>query len=149
MRINEYGQVYSSKGLLQFHNEKEDMLFRGFPTLEDAKQYCKDFVGTYPQVICTIYEGDLSSEPIDSIQDEQYWDLHNKNAEQWSKTNKSGEKLAKNMILVALILVSIIYGLVSHFLGVYDIPLWLKLIILPALTVVTYKFFYWLFPRMF
>jgi len=147
MRINEYGQVYSSKGLLQFHNEKEDTLFRDFPTLEEAKQYCRDFVETYPQVICTIHEGDLASDPIDSIQDEQYWELHYKNAEEWRETNKSGEKLAKNMVLIALVLVSVIFGIVSHFLGVYDIPLWLKLIILPVLTVVTCKLFYWLFPR--
>jgi len=145
MRTNEYGQVYSSKGLLQFHNEKEDTLFIVFSSLEKAREYCRDCVKTYPQVICTIHEGEFSSDPIDSIQNENYWELYDKNAKEWRKTNKKGEKLAKNTILAALVIVSIIFGLVSHFLGIYDIPLWLKLIILPVLTVVICKLFYWLF----
>jgi hypothetical protein len=146
-RTNEYGQVYSSKGLLQFHNEPSDSLMPEFASLERAKKYCEAFVRRYPHVECRILKESPSPEIVESFRDDEYWVLKNKNAGEWRDTNKKGQNLAENMILVGIVIVSVIFGLVSHYLGVYDLPLWLKLVILPVLTVGTCKFIYWLFPR--
>ena len=148
-RTGDYGRLYSSKGLLQFHEEKRSSLIVEFDSLERARRYCKAFVRRYPQTRCNIFEGSNDNTPIEVFQDDKYWELKNINSEEWAKVNNKGQKLAQSLALIVLILVSVIFTLVAHALGIHGFSLWHKLIILPVLTIVTCKLFYWLFPKIF
>ena len=145
-RINEYGQLYSSKGLLQFHNEADDVLTPKFADLGKARIYCKSYVRRYPFAACEIH--DLTTQDIvEIIQDDEYWNLKNDNTQQWKVLNQKARKLSELMLMVLLVLVSVVIGLASHVLGLYGVSLLLKLTIISLLTVVIFKMFNWLLVR--
>ncbi len=76
--VNEYGQNYSSHGLLQ-HYKKDDSN-RDFDDLDRARKYAKAFIRRYPQAVAVISSG---AEVIEDHQDDEYWNWKGNHDKEW------------------------------------------------------------------
>lgn len=129
--VNEYGQVYSAKGILEQYKEGLESSVREFDNIANAIEYAKGFVVIYPQVRFEIYKG---SEIVEEVCDEDYWLWKNKNAEEWRVLNAKGAKLHNIFLNAFLGLVGLLVALVAH--SASDVPLIVKFFVFPLVVVV-------------
>lgn len=146
-RTGPYGRLYSSKGLLQFHNENQSYLIVEFDDLDRARKYCRSFVRRYPQAICNIHETGKVAEFLESYRDESYWALEKENSLEWAEVNNKGEFVQKMAALVGMVFVSIPLIVLTHYLGTIGASLFWKILGGMAMSTVVTCIYVWFCAR--
>ncbi len=144
-RVNEYGQIYNSKGIMAVEWRDDSITkFESFLRLDRARLYCNSYIKRYPQVICEIYH---NNEIVGSYRDEEYWKWKEDIDKEWDETKNKMNNMNRYIFTSLLAAVGFILALVSHFMGEFDLPLWLKLVVLPLIAIAGWKFVEVIFAR--
>lgn len=134
--VNEYGQVYSNKGLLERYDGDTGSSTREFPDLDSAKEYGRSFIDTYPQAVCEIFH---EKEIIESIRDEDYWAWKNNNVEEWKSTRSKMGHLQLIITGFLLCVLGVLIAVASHYTA--SISLLYKMLLFPIVLITgTYVF---------
>ncbi len=141
--VDEYGHVYSNKGLLNRYVGDAGPASREFPDLDSAKEFGWSFIDIYPQAVCEIFH---NKEIVDSIRDEAYWNWKDSNTEEWRKTYSKVGTLQSVIVGTLLSLLGVLIAFVSHYLA--GVPLLYKTVMFPMILMAGAYIFNWAFARL-
>lgn len=128
--VNEYGQVYTNKGLLERYDGDAGSSTREFHDLKSAREYGRSFIETYPQAVCEIFH---EKEFIESIRDENYWAWKDKNSDEWKSTRSKMDRLQLIITGFLLCVLGILAAVASHYTA--NIPLGYKMLLFPFILI--------------
>lgn len=132
--VNQYGQVYFSNGLLQPYKKNTSSSLKEFEDLNSAKNYALGLIKPYPQIRCEIYK---ENKLLEVVQDDEYWDWHEKHCTEWEQLNTKGKKIASVTHYFGLALIGVLLAVVACITS--EMSFLAKLLIFPIATIIFFS----------